>query len=45
MTDPGKVEDHVYQLYLAINDIAKAMSPHTNDICERHPTRILSDYL
>jgi len=35
----GKVEQHDYQLYLAINDIAhtktKAMSLQTNGICER----------
>jgi len=35
----GKVEQHDYQLYLAINDIdhtkTKAMSPQTNGICER----------
>lgn len=36
----GKVEQHDYQLYLAINDIehtkTKAMSPQTNGICERY---------
>ena len=35
----GRVEQHDYQLYLAINDIdhtkTKAMSPQTNGICER----------
>ena len=35
----GKVEQHDYQLYLAINDVdhtkTKAMSPQTNGICER----------
>ena len=35
----GKVEQHDYQLYLAVNDIdhtkTKAMSPQTNGICER----------
>jgi hypothetical protein len=34
----GKVEQHDYQLYLAINDIdhtkTKAMSPQTNGICD-----------
>jgi transposase InsO family protein len=35
----GKVEQHDYQLYLAINDIdhtkTKARHPQTNGICER----------
>ena len=35
----GKVEQHEYQLYLAMNDIdhtrTKAQSPQTNGICER----------
>jgi transposase InsO family protein len=35
----GKVEQHDYQLYLALNDIGrtrtKARSPQTNGICER----------
>jgi transposase len=37
----GKVEQHDYQLYLAINDIehtkTKAMSPQTNSICDAVP--------
>lgn len=37
----GKVEQHDYQLYLAINDIehtrTKAMSPQTNGICDAVP--------
>ncbi len=44
----GKVEQHDYQLYLAINDIAhtktKAMSPQTNDICERYHKTILNEF-
>lgn len=35
----GRIDQHDYQLYLAINDIdhtkTKAMSPQTNGICER----------
>ena len=42
----GKVEQHDYQLYLAINDIehtkTKAMSPQTNGIYDANPERILS---
>jgi len=41
----NKVEQHGYQLYLAINDIdhtkTKAMSPQTNGICERFHKTIL----
>ncbi len=40
----GKVEQHDYQLYLAINDIdhtkTKAMSPQTNGICERFHSNV-----
>jgi transposase InsO family protein len=35
----GRVEQHDYQLYLAVNDVdhtrTKAQSPQTNGICER----------
>lgn len=44
----GRVEQHDYQLYLAINDIdhtkTKAMSPQTNGICERFHKTILQDF-
>ncbi|KKF35330.1 hypothetical protein SY86_07700 [Erwinia tracheiphila] len=44
----GKVEQHDYQLYLAINGIAhtktKAMSPQTNGICEHFHKTILQDF-
>lgn len=44
----GKVENHDYQLYLAINDIdhtkTKAMSPQTNGICERFHKTILNEF-
>ncbi len=44
----GKVEQHDYQLYLAINDIdhtkTKAMSPQKNGICERFHKTILQDF-
>lgn len=44
----GKVEQHDYQLYLAINDIdhtrTKAMSPQTNGICERFHRSILQEF-
>ena len=44
----GKVEQHDYQLYLAINDIdptkTKAMSPQTNGICERFYKTILQEF-
>ena len=41
----GKVEQHDYELYLAVNDIdhtkTKAASPQTNGICERFHKTIL----
>jgi len=44
----GKVEQHDYQLYLAVNDIdhtkTKAMSPQTNGICERFHKTILQEF-
>jgi transposase InsO family protein len=44
----GKVEQHDYQLYLAVNDIdhtrTKAQSPQTNGICERFQKTILNDF-
>jgi transposase InsO family protein len=44
----GKVEQHDYQLYLAINDIdhtkTRAMSPQTNGICERFHKTILQEF-
>lgn len=44
----GKVEQHDYQLYLAINDIdhtkTKARHPQTNGICERFHKTILNEY-
>lgn len=44
----GKVEQHDYQLYLAINDIdhtkTKAISPQTNGICERFHKTILQEF-
>lgn len=44
----GKVEQHDYQLYLAINDIdhtkTMAMSPQTNGICERFHKTILQEF-
>jgi len=44
----GRVEQHDYQLYLAINDIdhtkTKAMSPQTNGICERFHKTILNEF-
>lgn len=44
----GKVEQHDYQLYLAVNDIdhtkTKAMSPQTNGICERFHRTILQEF-
>lgn len=53
LTDRGteyccKVEQHDYQLYLAINVIehskTKAMSPQTNGICERFHKTILNEF-
>lgn len=44
----GKVEQHDYQLYLAVNDIehtkTKAQSPQTNGICERFHKTILNEF-
>nr|PME40962.1 hypothetical protein BCV36_19340 [Vibrio cyclitrophicus]PME53744.1 hypothetical protein BCV37_23005 [Vibrio cyclitrophicus] len=44
----GRVEQHDYQLYLAINEIdhtkTKAMSPQTNGICERFHKTILNEF-
>ena len=44
----GKVEQHDYQLYLAINDIdhtkTKARHPQTNGICERFHKTILQEF-
>ncbi len=45
LTD-SRVDQHDYQLYLAINDIdhTKAMSPQTNGICERFHKTILQEF-
>lgn len=44
----GKLEQHDYQLYLAMNDIehtrTKAASPQTNGICERFHKTILHEF-
>jgi len=44
----GKLEQHDYQLYLAINNIehtkTKAYSPQTNGICERFHKTILEEF-
>lgn len=44
----GKVEQHDYELYLAMNDIehtkTKAASPQTNGICERFHKTILQEF-
>ena len=44
----GRVENHDYQLYLAVNDIdhtkTKAMHPQTNGICERFHKTILNEF-
>ena len=44
----GRVEQHDYQLYLAVNDIdhtkTKAMSTQTNGIFERFHRTILSEF-
>jgi transposase InsO family protein len=44
----GRVDQHDYQLYLAINGIdhtkTKAMSPQTNGICERFHKTILNEF-
>lgn len=43
-----KVEQHDYELYLAVNDIdhtkTKAASPQTNGICERFHKTILQEF-
>ncbi len=44
----GKLEQHDYQLYLAMNDIehtrTRAQSPQTNGICERFHKTILQEF-
>lgn len=44
----GRVEQHDYQLYLAVNDIdhtrTNAQSPQTNGICERFHKTILNEF-
>ncbi len=44
----GRVEQHDYALYLAVNDIdhtkTKARSPQTNGICERVHKTILQEF-
>lgn len=44
----GKVENHDYQMYLAVNDIdhtkTKVKSPQTNGICERFHKTILQEF-
>lgn len=44
----GKVEQHDYELYLALNDIehtkTKTQSPQTNGICERFHKTILQEF-
>lgn len=44
----GRIDQHDYQLYLAINDIdhtkTKAMSPQTNGIYERFHKTILNEF-
>jgi transposase InsO family protein len=44
----GRMDQHDYQLYLAINDIdhtkTKAQSPQTNGICERFHKTILQEF-
>jgi transposase InsO family protein len=43
----GRIEQHDYQLYLAINNIdhtKKAMSLQTNGICERFHKTILQEF-
>ena len=44
----GKVEQHDYELYLAMNDIehtkTRAQSPQTNGICERFHKTILQEF-
>lgn len=44
----GKVEQHDYQLYLAINDIehtkTKVRHPQSNGVCERFHKTILQEF-
>lgn len=44
----GRMDQHDYQLYLAINDIdhtkTKAQSPQTNGVCERFHKTILQEF-
>ena len=44
----GHVEQHDFELYLAVNDIdhtkTKVMTPQTNGICERFPKTILQEF-
>jgi transposase InsO family protein len=44
----GKVEQHEFQLYLAVNEFdhtrTKAQSPQTNGICERFHKTILNEF-
>ena len=44
----GRIDQHDYQLYLAINDIdhtkTRAQSPQTNGICERFHKTILQEF-
>ena len=44
----GRIDQHDYQLYLAINDIdhtkTKATSPQTNGICERFHKTLLQEF-
>lgn len=44
----GKIENHEYQLYLALEDIdhtrTKARSPQTNGICERFHRTVLNEF-
>jgi transposase InsO family protein len=44
----GRLEQHDYELYLAVNDIehtkTKAQSPQTNGICERFHKTILNEF-
>lgn len=44
----GKVEQHEFQLYLAVNDVdhtrTKAQSPQANGICERFHKTILNEF-
>jgi transposase InsO family protein len=44
----GRLEQHDYELYLAVNDIehtkTRAQSPQTNGICERFHKTILNEF-